>query len=135
MSIEENKAIVQQLYASFGQGDIPAILNALTDDVEWHAMGPPEIVPWAGTRRGREQAAEFFKAVGETLDVEQFEARTIVAEGDTVVVVGWERSRVKPTNQFYDDEWVHVFRLRQGKIAAFREFNNSAAWVAAYRNA
>ena len=135
MSTEENKAIVQQMYAAFGRGDIPAVLEALADDVEWHVMGSPEVVPWAGTRRGREQASHFFRAVGETLDVEQFEARTMVAEGDTVVVVGWERSRVKPTGGIYDDEWVHLFRLRTGKIAVFREFNNSAAWVAAYRRA
>ena len=135
MSIEENKGLVQQLYASFGRGDIPAILDSLTDDVEWHVMGPPDIVPWAGTRRGREQAAEFFRGVGETLDIERFEARAMVAEGDTVVVVGWERSRVKSTGRIYEDEWVQVFRLRQGRIAAFREFNNSAAWVAAYRGA
>ena len=135
MTTEENKVIVQQMYAAFGRGDIPAVLDTLADDVEWHAMGASEVVPWAGTRHGREQASHFFRAVGETLDVEQFEARTMVAEGDTVVVVGWERSHVKPTNRYYDDEWVHVFRVRQGKIAAFREFNNSAAWLAAYRGA
>ncbi|HEX2137776.1 MAG TPA: nuclear transport factor 2 family protein [Microvirga sp.] len=135
MITEENKAIVQQMYVAFGRGDVPAILETLADDVEWHVMGSSEVVPWAGTRHGREQTSQFFRAVGETLDVEKFEARTMVAEGDTVVVVGWERSRVKPTNRIYEDEWVHVFRVRQGKIAAFREFNNSAAWLAAYRGA
>jgi ketosteroid isomerase-like protein len=122
MAVEENKALVQRMYAAFGQGDIPTILNMLTDDVEWHMTGPPDIVPWAGTHRGREGVGQFFRAVGETLAVEQFEARTVVAEGETVVVVGCERSLVKATQQRYDGEWAHVFRLQHGRIAAFREF-------------
>ena len=33
MSTQDNVKIVQGIYAAFGQGDIPAILNVLADDV------------------------------------------------------------------------------------------------------
>lgn len=32
--------IVQGVYAAFGKGDIPALLGALADDIEWTFPGP-----------------------------------------------------------------------------------------------
>ena len=48
MSEQTNVEVVHQAYAAFGRGDIPAVLSALTDDVEWTLQGPP-VIPWAGT--------------------------------------------------------------------------------------
>jgi ketosteroid isomerase-like protein len=31
----QNSKIVQEMYAAFGRGDVPAILQRLADDVEW----------------------------------------------------------------------------------------------------
>ena len=48
MAEQENVRIVQEAYASFQRGDIQAVLNSLTDDVEWTTPGPPDIIPMAG---------------------------------------------------------------------------------------
>ncbi len=93
MDDRTNTAVVQQAYAAFGQGDIPAFLSLLTDDVEWSLPGP-SVIPWAGTRHGQEGVTEFFSSIGETLEFERFEPREFVAQGDTVVVLGYERSLV-----------------------------------------
>src|SRR3712207_3738999 len=98
MNDQTNLAVIQQAYEAFGRGDIPAVLDALTDDVEWTLQGP-SVIPFAGPRRGREEVAEFFSVIGETLEFEQFEPREFVAQGDTVVVVGYERSVVKQTGR------------------------------------
>src|SRR5215208_6972795 len=45
-----------------------------------------------GTRHGHEGVAEYFSLLDENLELEQFEPREFVAQGDTVVVVGFERS-------------------------------------------
>ena len=39
MSAEENAATAQQGYAAFGRGDLAAILELLTDDIEWIESG------------------------------------------------------------------------------------------------
>jgi ketosteroid isomerase-like protein len=122
---------VQQGYEAFGRGDIPALLDLLTDDVEWTLQGP-SVIPFAGTRYGREGVAEFFSVLDETLEFEQFEPREIVAQGDTVVVVGIERSLSKATGRKIEHEWAHVNTLRDGKIAKFRAFEDTAAYVAAF---
>jgi uncharacterized protein len=89
------------------------------------------VIPWAGTRHGREGVAEFFSLIGDTLEFEQFEPREFVAQGDTVVVLGYERSLVKPTGHTFEQEWAHVYTLRGGKIAKFRAFEDTAAHVVA----
>jgi hypothetical protein len=37
MSAENNIATVHGIYEAFGKGDVPAILDQLTDDVDWAA--------------------------------------------------------------------------------------------------
>ena len=131
MSERTNADVVQRGYEAFGRGDIPALLDLLTDDVEWTLQGP-SVIPFAGTRHGHEGVAEFFDVLGETLDFEQFEPREYVAQGDTVVVVGFERSLSRATGRTIEQEWAHVNTLRNGKIAKFRAFEDTGAYVAAF---
>src|SRR5918997_6404997 len=131
MSDKTNADVVQQAYAAYGQGDILAFLSLLADDVEWTLQGP-SVIPYAGTRHGHEGVEEFFSLVGETLEMEQFEPREFVAQGDTVVVLGYERSVVKATGRTLEQEWAHVYTLRNGKIATGLLFEDTAAEVAAF---
>jgi uncharacterized protein len=130
MSERTNADVVQRGYEAFGRGDIPALLDLLTDDVEWTLQGP-SVIPFAGTRHGHEGVSEFFSVLGETLDFEQFEPREYVAQGDTVVVVGFERSLSRATGRTIEQEWAHVNTLRDGKIAKFRAFEDTGEYVAA----
>ncbi|MEJ7815141.1 MAG: nuclear transport factor 2 family protein [Rubrobacter sp.] len=122
---------MQETYEAVSRGDIPALLELLTDDVEWTLQGP-SVIPFAGTRRGREGVAEFFSLVGETLEFEQFEPREFVAQGETVVVLGFERSLVKPTGRMFEQEWAHVYALKDGKVAKFLALEDTAAHVVAF---
>jgi uncharacterized protein len=131
MSERTNTDVVQQGYEALGRGDIPAILDLLTDDVEWIQQGP-SVIPFAGTRHGHEGVAEYFSLLDENLEFEQFEAREFVAQGDTVVVVGFERGVSKATGHTIEQEWAHVYTLRDGKIAKGRFFEDTAALVAAF---
>jgi ketosteroid isomerase-like protein len=131
MSEQTNSVVVRQAYEAFGRGDIPGVLDLLTDDVVWTLQGPSTI-PFAGTHRGREGIAEFFSLVGEALEFEQFEPRELVAQGGTVVVLGYERSIAKATGRTLEQEWAHVYTLRNGKIATGLLFEDTAAEVAAF---
>lgn len=131
MSERTNVAVVQQAYEAVGRNDIPAVLSLLTDDVEWTLQGPSTI-PFAGTRHGHEGVAEFFTLVESNLEFQQFELRDFVSQGDTVVVIGYERNLIKPTGRAFDQEWAHVYTLKDGKIATFRAFENTAAYTKAF---
>jgi ketosteroid isomerase-like protein len=130
MSDPTNVDVVKRFYGAFGRGDIPTALGLLAEDVEW-TFQAPSVIPFAGTRRGREGVAQFFSLVGETLEFQQFEPREFVGQGDTVVVLGYERNLIKPTGRTFEQEWAHVYTLRDGKIAKHQGFENTAAYVVA----
>lgn len=131
MSDHTPLVVVQQFYETLGRGDLPAILDLFPDNVEWVYQGP-SVIPFAGTRHGREGVAEFFSVLGATLEFEQFEPREFVAQGDTVVVLGFERSRLTSTDRTVEQEWAHVFTFTNGTIARVRSFEDTAALAAAF---
>jgi uncharacterized protein len=132
MAEQENVQTVKEAYAAFERGDITSLLNLVSEDVEWHMPGPSDIIPFAGEFRGREGVGRFFAALGGAEDVEIFEPREFVAQGDKVVVMGRYRGRIKATGQVDDIEFVHVFNVRDGRITNYRQYNDTAPTVAAY---
>ena len=133
MSEAQNTKVVQDAYAAFGRGDIPALLGYMTDDVQWRpVIGTSKHVPFSGARTGKASVAEFFKVVAETEDFQQFEPREFIAQGNTVVAIGHYRATTKASGKTFDSDFVMVFTLRDGKVAAFREFTDTAAVNAAF---
>jgi len=133
MSEAQNTKVVQDAYAAFGRGDIPALLGLMADGIHWRpVIGTASHVPFSGERTGKPGVAEFFKRVAETEDFQQFEPREFVAQGDTVVAIGHYRATAKATGRTFDSDFVMVFTLRDGKVVAFREFTDSAAVNAAF---
>ncbi len=131
MSEPKNLGVIREVYAAFGAGDIPRLLTSVSPDVVWEE---PETagVPWAGTRRGRDGVEDFFRVVAEAAEVEVFEPRAFVAAGDRVVVLGFERLRIRATDRTYEAHWAHAFTLRDGEIAHFREYADTAAVATAF---
>jgi ketosteroid isomerase-like protein len=132
MGAEENVSAVRALYAAFGRGDMAAVMAGLTDDVEWVLPGPKEI-PVAGTHRGRQGVAQFFLKLNETLEFEQLEPREFIAQGDKVVVLGHSRDRMKSTGRTIENEWAAVVTLRDGKVARYQVYEDTAAVVSGLR--
>jgi uncharacterized protein len=85
--------------------------------------------------QGREQAAQFFATLAEMQDAEQFELRELIAQGNKVVALGQNRWRLKSTGHSYAGDWVHVFKIHDGKGSNLQEYLDTHAWAAAYRNA
>jgi ketosteroid isomerase-like protein len=120
------RQVVDALFAAIQSGDRDRILALLSDDVEWWVAGPPEI-PYAGSYRGRDEVGQFFATFDEAIDYESWEAHEFIAEGNTVVVVGEERWSAKPSGQTVDNPWVLVITVRDGQVARFRAYEDTAA--------
>lgn len=129
MSEQDNIRVVQDLYAAMGSGDIATNMALWTDDCEYHLPGPTDILPWAGTRRGKVELQQFFEQVQEWVEFELFEGQEYIAQGQTVVVLGTERFRVKATGKVVDNDFAYVYTVRDGKVATCREYNDTAAHV------
>jgi ketosteroid isomerase-like protein len=133
MSEAQNTKTVQDAFAAFSRGDIAGLLDLLTEDVVWHGVyGGSADVPQAGERHGRAAVAEFFKLVAENTAFSRFEPREFIAAGDKVVTLGHYAGTVTTTGRAFDSDFAMVSALKNGRIATFQEFTNSAAVNAAF---
>ncbi len=126
MSEQGNIRVVREMFAAFARGDAQAVLDTLADEVEWRLAGPTQVT-YAGIRRGKDKVADFFKVIAEASEFEQFEAEEFLAQGDKVVALGHERQRIKSTGQVVENDWAMVFTVRDGKIARYRNYVDTAA--------
>jgi uncharacterized protein len=117
-------------YELFKQGDIATLVNEIVDDsCTWISPGPSDKLPWAGTFRGKQGIADFFTRVAQNLDFTQFVPREMIEQDDTVVVIGTSSARAKKTGKTIEDDWVHVFKYKQGRMVFFQEYIDTAAAV------
>jgi len=129
----ENTQVVQDLYAAFGRGDMPSILGLLDQEIDWHFVGRPEDVPFAGQRRGHQEMIDFFSTVAQTCEVLAFGPNEVMNIDDHVISLGNERVRVRDTGQVFESDWVHIFTVRNGKVVQLREFYDTATMAKAFR--
>ncbi len=117
---EQSIEFVKGVYGSFAQGDVPAVLGAFADDIEWYEA---DGMPYGGLHRGGEAVAQkVFGPISE--DVEGFAVtpEEFMGSGDTVAAVVRYTGTGKATGKALDVPVVHVWDLRDGKIARFRQF-------------
>ena len=76
-----NKDFIQGLYDNFAAGDVPAVLAAFADDIEWtEADG----FPLAGTYIGPQSVLEnVFMKLGDFSDNWGVSVERLIADGDT----------------------------------------------------
>jgi len=134
MNEQENTRLVQRCYELFKSGDIHALLDLFSEDIDFQ-MPEIENVPFSGRHQGREATARFFKLVSESQDVLEFNPQEFMAQGDKVVVLGNSSYRVKASRREYGVEWAHVWTVRDGKVVASKEYLDTAASFAAYQQA
>ena len=132
--MENNVQIVQDCYNKFGEGDIAGILAKCTDNVDW-IMPEIENASFGGQRRGRDAVSEFFSRMDAEEEVLTFEPKEFIAQGDRVVALGKYAAQVRATGNTYESDWVHVFTVKDGKIASFQEFFDNAAATRAFQKA
>jgi uncharacterized protein len=116
-----NLELIQSGYEAFGRGDIPAVLEIMSDDVDWNVT---EVLPQGGHASGREEVAGFFQRLGGiweglSLDIEDF-----VASGDRVCVIGRASGAVDGNQTGYG--FVHAWTVRDGAAVRFDEYVDPA---------
>ena len=128
-----NVTTVQSMYAAFGKGDIATIISGLTPDIDWHCVGRPSDFPTFGQFNGQNGVGDFFKKVGEHLNFSEFSPREFYADGDKVFVLGHYAITLKKNGKKLASDWCHIFTFRNGKVAQFREFLDTAQAAEAFR--
>jgi len=127
----ENTERVTRVFEAFGRGDVAYILDQLADDVRFVSHLDP-IVPWAGEFCGKDDVARYFQALGSSVDVGDHPVNALVAQGDTVVALGDVSFTVRETGKTGSSSWVYIWKLANGQIQNYDQFNDSGL-VEAFR--
>jgi ketosteroid isomerase-like protein len=124
---EQSVEVVEGVYKAFARGDVPAVLGAFAADIEWFEA---EGMPYGGLHRGGEAVAQ--KVFGPiTEDVEGFAVtpEELIGSGGTVAAVVRYTGTGKETGKALDLPAVHVWDIRDGKLARFRQFIDTVRYA------
>lgn len=128
-----NAKIVRALYAAFAEGDMPAALATMADEIVWNEaenypysdrnpyVGPQAVLMGVFARIGADW--ENFAAVSDE----------IIDGGDTIVSLGHYSGVFKATGKPMRAQFAHVFKVKAGKIAAFQQYADTLGTAEAMR--
>lgn len=129
--MSENVDFVRSLYDAYARGDVATVLDALTADAESYEA-ENFIYDIGGPFVGPDAVMEgVFSRVGQEWDDFSAEPDEILDAGDTVVSLGRYRGTYKETGKAVDAQYVHVFRINDGKIVKFNQFTDTAQFLQA----
>ncbi len=124
--------VVKTYFTLFKQGNIPALLAELSEDVKWSVARPNEL-PWGGDRIGKYAVGHYFGALLENLEFLRFEPLRYVAQGEWVVALGFSDVLVKKSQRIISADWAYAFVVQNGKITHVQEYTDSFDFVEALR--
>lgn len=123
---------VQSLYAAFARGDTEFIVAACDPGVIWVSNADPALFPAGGERRGRDGILSFFRELSVSIEIDSYEPLQFLGGPDFVVVLGRSISRSRQSGEPFEDDWLHLIKIRDGKVSEFRLFNDTHALVQAH---
>jgi ketosteroid isomerase-like protein len=129
---ENNMQIVKQFYAKFDAGDMPGLLDLLSEDVQWDHRGPAG-VPYNRIYKSRAEVGEFFETFAETSETIAFEAREFFGSGDRVVALGFCHFKVIATGKEWEADWAMSYTVQDGLITHWRPMFDMGAEAAAFQ--
>lgn len=125
--VERYLAAVAAFHADPTAANLEVVSDAFADDADWDIAGNIDGVPWIGPRRGKQAIAGFFRDLRQYNDPQGFAVRKILADVDTVVVLGDLVTRVKATGRLIETEFALDITLRDGLIVRYRLIEDSFA--------
>ncbi len=123
----ENVAIVKGIYQAFATGDVPAVVGAMSPDIEWNEAenfpysdgnpyrGPDAILGGVFARIGGEWE-------GFSVAPEQFHDA-----GDTVIMTGRYTGTYNATGKPINAQVAHFWTLAEGKAVRFQQLVDTLA--------
>lgn len=132
MGAQQNIETVKAMYEALGRGDIDAILERVTDDVDWSTDAAIQSAPWYGARHGKDEVRAFFEAIGQTGPITEFTPLSFASndDGDVMVFIRYAFT-VTATGKSGAMNLHHYWRFRDGKACFVRAAEDTALVAAA----
>jgi ketosteroid isomerase-like protein len=115
--------IVRSFYTALGQGDAGTALGLMADDIEWNTMWHYK-VDGRGPRKVAEGLLMPLMAEWSSFALTPTD---YIADGDTVVSLGFFTGVHGASGKSVRAGYAHVWTVRDGKIARFRQYIDTLA--------
>ena len=121
------KAAISNIYQQLNNGDINAIIDLLTEDVEWTTSEKPAATPLSGTRRGKKAVSQLLYSLGSLKKQMISPPHLLIEENNCVVALGKAEGLDKISGKAIVYDWVHAWFLnKEGKVERFHSYLDSA---------
>jgi hypothetical protein len=131
----DSQALIGKLYELFGKGDVPAILEHVSEDAQWEHWEKNSAqangVPYLQAGKGKKGAADFLASLA-AVEIRDFKVGGMLAGGNKVCAEIVIEFRVKATGKLLRDEQLHLWTLDdRGQVVAFRHYLDTAKHIEA----
>ena len=121
MTEGSNRQFVLDFLNTLYSGDIETTLARCTDDIDFLANAPIDLLPHLGHRRGKAEMREMWNAVLARYSELRCEVPMLVAEGDKVAAFLRVFFRKSINQRMVQFDIAGFYTLRDGKISHIRE--------------
>jgi ketosteroid isomerase-like protein len=122
-----NVELLQRAYDAFARGDIGSVLDVMTDDVQFVvAENSPYYrgTPYVGKQ---EIGEKLFARVPEEWDGYRIEVERLQDAGEVAIARIRYRGTYKATGRTMAAQAVHIWTMRDGKLAKLEQYADTAA--------
>lgn len=130
MSVEDNVALMRNLYDAYGRKDAAPLFESLGEAVQFHFVGQPDQFAFAGSHAGKEGVQRALELIAREYEWLAYQARDFIAEGDRVVALTEGLILHRASGKALPMRMVDIIRIEDGRIVEFTEFFDSAAMLA-----
>ncbi len=124
---EQNVEFVKSVYGAFDRGDVPAVLGAFADDIEWVEA---EGMPYGGVYHGPDAVAQnVFGPITEDIDGFTLIRERFIASGQEVAAVVRYTGTGKASGKTLDVPAVHVWEIKDGKLGRFQQYIDTVMYA------
>ena len=125
-----NKEIVMQCYADFGQGNVSGLLNALSENIVWVDPGMIGNL-YKGKRIGKTEVREFFEVLPTQMTITGFDINSVSESGDKVFVEGHILGHSAVKQIKVESDWLMVWQIENEKVVYHHLYLDTANLAAA----
>ncbi len=123
---QDHSETIRSMYDAFARGDVVFVMGMFSPDLIWneaenfvYADGNPYVGPQA-------VLGGVFVRLATEWDGFSVGPEEIIGSGETVIARGRYRGKYKATGIAVDAQFVHVWKLHNGKVVSFQQYTDTA---------
>jgi len=133
---KNNVEVVQDYFSSFQNGNMKQVLNSFHLDCYIVSVKEEERPKEQlhGIYRTKDEAKQFLNNITSLFNTKDFNVEHILSVGDNLVMAnGTFSHEVKTTGKLFNSAWVQLCIIEDEKIKEYRFYEDSAAFVEAFK--